>query len=101
MSALDTQVGGNHYKGTQPVEFIHKNGLGYIVGCCIKYLCRYKLKGTPIQDLRKVRHYIDILIEMELAEVPGDNEVIEPVSIDEATANFKRMREAMLKREVS
>lgn len=30
-AALTTQVGGNHYKDMpiQPVEYIHKNGIGY------------------------------------------------------------------------
>jgi hypothetical protein len=69
MGALNDQIGGNHYKSfkIQPVEFIHINGLGYIVGNVIKYVCRYKLKhSSSIEDLRKARHYIDMLIEMEI-----------------------------------
>lgn len=33
------QVGGSHYKdmAIQPAEFIHKNKIGYIEGCVIKY----------------------------------------------------------------
>lgn len=67
MSALKQQVGGNHYKSfkIQPIEFIIKNNLGYIVGNVIKYVCRYKLKNG-VEDLRKARHYIDLLIESEL-----------------------------------
>lgn len=70
MSAFDTQVAGDHYRDMpiQPAEFIHRNGLGFIVGCCIKYLCRYKHKAGR-QDLEKARHYIDLLIEMEYADV--------------------------------
>jgi hypothetical protein len=69
MSAFDSQIGGNHYKSfkIQPVEFIHINGLGYIAGNIIKYVCRYKVKNG-IEDLRKARHYIDMLIESELKE---------------------------------
>ena len=69
MGAFDSQVGGNHYKSLkiQPVEFIHINGLGYIAGNIIKYVCRYKVKNG-IEDLRKARHYIDMLIESELKE---------------------------------
>jgi hypothetical protein len=65
-SALDVQIGGQHYKSyaIQPVEFIHKNKIPYIEGCAIKYLCRWREKGG-IEDLRKVKHYIDLLIEME------------------------------------
>jgi hypothetical protein len=66
-SALDVQIGGQHYKdyAIQPVEFIYKNKIPYIEGCAIKYLCRWREKGG-IEDLRKVKHYIDLLIEMEL-----------------------------------
>lgn len=65
-SALDVQVGGGHYKtfAIQPVEFIHRNGIPFIEGNAIKYLCRWRDKGG-IQDLHKVKHYIDLLIEME------------------------------------
>lgn len=65
-SSLKSQVGGDHYKQfkIQPVEFIHQNGLGFIQGCIIKYICRYKSKNG-IQDLEKAKHFIDLLIEME------------------------------------
>lgn len=66
-NALDVQVGGDHYKrfAIQPVEFIHTNNIPYIEGNCIKYLCRWKEKGG-VKDLEKVKHYIDLLIELEL-----------------------------------
>lgn len=65
-SALGKEVGGNHYKDMviQPIEFITKNGLGFIVGNIIKYVCRYKNKNGK-EDLLKARHYIDLLIELE------------------------------------
>ena len=65
-SALNTQVGGGHYKdyAIQPVEFIHKNKIGFCEGNAIKYLCRWREKGG-LEDLKKARHYIDLLIEME------------------------------------
>jgi hypothetical protein len=64
--ALDVQIGGQHYKSyaIQPVEFIHKNKIPYIEGCCIKYLCRWREKGG-IEDLKKARHYIELLIDLE------------------------------------
>ena len=66
MESLNNQIGGNHYKQMkiQPIEFINANKLGFIVGCIIKYLCRYKSKNG-LQDLEKARHFIDILIELE------------------------------------
>ena len=66
MSALDTQEGGGHYKGCaiQPVEYIHANGIGYMEGNVIKYVTRWRAKGG-LDDLRKARHYIELLIELE------------------------------------
>lgn len=64
----DRQVGGNHYDmPIQPVEFIERNGLGFCVGNCIKYLCRYQKKNGK-QDLEKAKHYIDLLIQLEYPE---------------------------------
>lgn len=65
-SAMDTQVGGNHYKtmNIQVVEFAHANSLGYLQGNVIKYICRYKLKGG-IEDLKKAKHYVELLIDLE------------------------------------
>ena len=57
--------GSDHYKrGTiQPIEFIFANGLGFAEGNVVKYVTRYQFSGTPIKDLEKARHYIDMLIE--------------------------------------
>lgn len=66
MSALDTQIGGTHYKkfAIEPIEFIHRNGIGFCEGNAIKYLVRWREKGGK-QDLLKAKHYIDLLLEME------------------------------------
>ncbi len=62
----DVQVGGDHYKSAkiQPVEYIHANKLGFMEGCVVKYVTRYKSKNG-IEDLKKAKHYIDLLIELE------------------------------------
>lgn len=70
MSAPDTQqVGGDHYRSLaiQPAEFIHKNGIGFLAGNIIKYVCRHKSKNGA-EDLRKARHYIDLLLFHEYGE---------------------------------
>lgn len=66
MNASQEQVGGSHYKdmAIQPVDFIYKNGLGYLEGNVIKYVARHKKKGGK-QDLEKAKHYIDLLIQQE------------------------------------
>jgi len=62
---LKTQEGGGHYKKLpiQPVEYITKNNIGYCEGNVIKYISRYKDKNG-LQDLKKAKHYIDLLIEI-------------------------------------
>lgn len=64
--ALDVQVGGGHYKdmNIQPVEYIYKNGIGYFEGCVIKYVSRWQKKGG-VEDLKKARHFLDLLIEFQ------------------------------------
>jgi hypothetical protein len=64
--ALDVQVGGSHYKNLkiQPVEYIHANQLPYIEGNIVKYITRWRDKNG-IKDLEKIKHYIDLLIELE------------------------------------
>lgn len=63
---LDTQVGGDHYKKfkIQPVEFIHANNLPFIEGNIVKYIVRWREKNG-LKDLEKVKHYVDLLIELE------------------------------------
>ena len=66
MSAKENQIGGNHYKDMkiQPIEFIHANGIPFIEGSIIKYVCRHRNKNRK-QDLEKAKHFIDLLIELE------------------------------------
>lgn len=66
MSALDTQIGGGHYKGMkiQPMEYSMANGLDACQHTAIKYISRFRDKGG-IQDLEKAKHCIDMLIEFE------------------------------------
>lgn len=65
-SALDVQVGGGHYKGKkiQPIEYIHANNLNYSEGAIVKYITRWREKNG-FEDLEKIKHYVDLLIEME------------------------------------
>ena len=62
--ATDTQVGGDHYsKHTiQPIDYIMGNKLGFCEGNVVKYITRYRDKGS-LKDLEKARQYIDFLIE--------------------------------------
>lgn len=66
VNPLDVQVGGGHYKDLkiQPIEYIHANSLGYCEANVVKYISRWKSKGG-LQDLEKVKHYVDLLIKLE------------------------------------
>ena len=66
MSALDKQIGGNYYKEfeIQPVEFIVRNQLSYLQGSIIKRICRYNNGGKGLEDLQKIKHEIDLIIEI-------------------------------------
>ena len=69
MSANNHQVGGSHYKGKaiQPWDYIVANNLGYLEGNVVKYISRWRDKGG-IDDLRKVVHYAEKLIEVATKE---------------------------------
>lgn len=76
MSALDTQVGGGHYKGMkiQPMEYSMVNGLDACQHTAIKYISRFRDKGG-IQDLEKAKHCIDMLIEFEQLKAETESPV--------------------------
>lgn len=65
-SALANQPGGDHYRNRaiQPVEYIHANGLGFLEGCIVKRITRWREKDG-VQDLRKIQHECELLIELE------------------------------------
>ena len=65
-NATSSQIGGDHYKiyKIQPTEFIHTNSIPFIEGNVIKYILRHRSKNG-IEDLKKAKHYIDLLIAFE------------------------------------
>lgn len=78
MSAINSQIGGSHYKqcAIQPVEYIHANGLGYFEGNVLKYITRWRDKGGTA-DLEKAKHYIELLIELESNKANADAPAVE------------------------
>lgn len=73
-TALDTQVGGGHYKDMpiQPVEFSQKNRLTFCEASVVKYVCRHRNKNG-IEDLKKAKHFIDLLIDLEYSNATQCN----------------------------
>lgn len=54
-----------HYhagSGVEVIDAIEAWGLGFAAGNVIKYVSRHATKGRPLEDLKKVRWYLDRLI---------------------------------------
>ena len=66
-TARDTQVGGSHYSRhkIQPWDVVDEYGLDFYAGSALTYLLRAGRKGSRVEDLKKARHYLDKLIELE------------------------------------
>lgn len=81
MSALDVQVGGDHYKTMkiQPMEFSMLNGLDACQHTIIKYVTRFRMKNG-VQDLEKAKHVLDMLIEFEAKRL-ADEVAVKTVKI--------------------
>ena len=54
-----------HYNqgGIEVFDFIKSNNFNYAQGNVVKYVSRYRHKGTPVQDLLKAKWYLNKLIE--------------------------------------
>jgi len=46
----------------QPIELILGNDMHFTEGTVIKYMARWRTEGG-VEDLKKARHYLDLLIE--------------------------------------
>ena len=66
-TATDSQVGGDHYlkHSIQPWDIWQEYELNAFEGAVLKYLLRRK--GDRVEDLKKARHTLDRLIEIEEA----------------------------------
>lgn len=74
-SALDVQIGGDHYRSCkiQPVEFIEANQLGFLEGCAIKRLVRHnKPSGKGRQDIEKAIHELQLILQLRYPGLTDD-----------------------------
>ena len=53
-----------HYRmlDIEPIEYIMSNNLDFCSANIVKYASRWRFKGDPVGDLRKVIRYAEILI---------------------------------------
>lgn len=65
MSALETQVGGDHYKKykLQPVQFAQINGYDTCSSYALKHITRHADK-LGRQDIEKAIHYVELRQEL-------------------------------------
>ena len=59
-----------HYNAgaIEVIDFIEAWSLDFNEGNVVKYVTRHKLKGKPLEDLKKARFYIDRLIALQERE---------------------------------
>ena len=54
----------------EPITFIMQNDIPYAEGNAMKYICRWrfkhKTKEAQIEDLKKAKQYIDLILEHEV-----------------------------------
>ena len=64
---MQKQIGGTHYKNKiEPWEIIDSWNLDFYEGNILKYLLRRK--NNRVEDLQKLIHYAEKLIELENKE---------------------------------
>jgi hypothetical protein len=63
--AKENPISPEHYRrgDIEPWDFIHDQGLGYLEGNVIKYVCRWKDKNG-LEDLKKCLAYVQKLIDL-------------------------------------
>ena len=95
MNGFNKQVGGDHYKclPVQPLWFIRTNGFQHIVGCIIKYACRYAVLGNK-EDLEKIIQYAEIEIKEKGAtyEIRSTRQMLEDVKQSNPTGEGRQQR---------
>ncbi|MAD79957.1 MAG: hypothetical protein CMJ50_03810 [Planctomycetaceae bacterium] len=47
------------YSDIEPIDVIEAWGLGFHLGCLLKYVCRAGRKGDKLEDFMKARWYLD------------------------------------------
>lgn len=72
--ANKTQVGGDHYRkqSIQHWDYVLANDIPYMEAQIIKYVSRHRNKNG-IQDLQKAQHFLEKLLEVEVARAAARN----------------------------
>ncbi len=76
--ALSKQVGGSHYKQykIQPYEFFIVNQIPHHKAAVIRRILRYDHPtGKGLEDLQKIKHEIEMIIQLENWESTEESEI--------------------------
>ncbi len=69
MKASDQQIGGSHYQQykSSPYKFLLDNQIPHHKAAIIRRILRYDhaASGSGIEDLEKIKHEVDLIIEFE------------------------------------
>lgn len=59
----------DHYnQGIEVIDYIESWDMDFNMGNAIKYISRHKLKGKPLEDLKKAKWYVERMIKNLLEE---------------------------------
>ena len=66
-SALDKQIGGEHYKNAKidPIQLIVAHKLDFIDGNIVKYAVRKKHYESDRERYEKIKHYCELALELK------------------------------------
>ena len=66
-SALDKQIGGEHYKNGKidPIQLIVAHKLDFIDGNIVKYAVRKKHYESDRERYEKIKHYCELALELK------------------------------------
>lgn len=64
-STKETVNHPSHYNQgkIEVIDFIEDQGLGFHDGNALKYICRHRHKGKPIEDIKKAMWYLERLLK--------------------------------------
>ena len=69
---MKDKINPDYYVGTriQVSDFISEFNLNYFEGNIVKYITRHRKKGSGPQDIKKVIHYAELILELVYNEKP-------------------------------
>lgn len=95
-NALETQIGGNHYKKFeyQPIEFFMDNQFNTALTYAMKYVSRYPNKNPD--DLDKALHCIDLFYEWAYQKLKANESYLVAIPVFNEIYRFTNQFEPLI-----